>query len=202
MFESMDEIQEIRYHFRRIQHFAEPTVEPTPTPKPTVEPTASAPGVVKPTVYVPQGWSVSEDVPYPTIGGEDSDTSWGRITLVDATDGDLVEIYYGDVPSDLVGQADNAVALSNKASEYAGIEPEEVWVITAAGQRIGLYEACNPALDTCENWMVLVKGDTCAHTYAKWNAAGLTKYRHDDPAVAQGRQQVLEILLKSFRLLD
>lgn len=61
----------------------------------------SQPGITKPTVgNVPQGWGLSNEDPYGTYEELDG-TVWGLIEYTDTEDGDLVQIYYGDVPSEL-----------------------------------------------------------------------------------------------------
>jgi len=131
----------------------------------------SIPKVAKPTIgTVPQRWYCSDDQPYGTYEETDG-TKWGLITYTDNTDYDFVQIYYGDIPSELKGRKDNRAALIARATlEATTFDPDETGTMTVAGQLAGYAKGYNATLDVYDMEIVFVKGSTCVDIYAYYNA--------------------------------
>ena len=156
-----------------------PTPAPTPTPTPIMTPThtpASTPTyqVTKPTVgYIPPDWELEEDTPYPGCPGYEPGVDWGLIAYTDQVDYDWVNIWYGDIPSDLRGRESDSDALIAYAvfeADLSGFTPDETGMMTLDGRTAGYAKAYNSSLDVYELEIVYVKGGTCVDVYALYDA--------------------------------
>jgi hypothetical protein len=133
---------------------------PTPTPS----------SVVKPSVgYVPQGWYLSDEDPYGTYEEPDG-TVWGMIGYTDTEDADFVQIYYGDVPTELEGQETNSDALIGRAIVESLFEPAETGVMTASGQVAGYTKTYESDMDWYQMEIVFVLDSTCIDIYTIYDA--------------------------------
>ena len=128
--------------------------------------------ITKPTVgYVPPQWYLSEDLPYPTYVDDWGHES-GAILYTDKVDGDRVQIFYGDVPSELKGKESDSDALIAKAIDWAGAfhKIDETGTTTIADQLGGYAKGYDPELDAYDLEIVFVKGATCVDIYACYDA--------------------------------
>ncbi|TET39705.1 MAG: hypothetical protein E3J65_03260 [Dehalococcoidia bacterium] len=132
------------------------------------------PGVVKPTVgYIPPNWSLTEDTPYPGYEGYELGVDWGLITYTDQVDYDRVDIWYGDIPSDLRGRESDSAALIAYAvfeADVSGFTPDETGMMSIDGCPAGYAKAYDASLDVYELEIVYVKGKTCVDVYALYDA--------------------------------
>lgn len=130
----------------------------------------SQPGITKPTVgNVPQGWGLSNEDPYGTYEELDG-TVWGLIEYTNTEDGNLVQIYYGDVPSELEGQETNSDALIGRAIVECMFEPDETGVMIASGQVAGYTKMYDSDMDWYEMEIVFVLDSTCIDIYTIYDA--------------------------------
>lgn len=133
---------------------------PTPTPSPIVKPSAG---------YVPQGWYLSNEDPYGTYEELDG-TVWGMIEYTDTEDDDFVQIYYGDVPSELEGQETNSDALIGRAILESVFEPDETGVMITSGQVAGYTKTYYSDMDLYKMEIVFVLDSTCIDIYTIYDA--------------------------------
>ena len=139
----------------------------------------------KPTVhYVPQDWYLSDDSPYPTFADEVYGTDSGLLEYTDGLDYDFVQIFYGDVPSLLIGREHDGDALIEVAEAWASAfyEITETGTITVSGQLAGFVKGYDPTVDTYDLEIVFVKGNTCVDIYACYDAT------------AHGDEQVMSLI--------
>jgi len=155
----------------------------------TLLPESASYDIVKPTVgYVPQGWYCEYDDPYGTY--EDIDgTKWGLIKYTDNVDYDFVQIFYGDVSSELEGKENDRDALIAKATEHAIFEPTESGTMVVAGELAGWVKAYDPEYDIYKMEIAFVKGSTCVGIFTEYDAT------YDDEAQAMS-------LIDSINLLE
>lgn len=127
--------------------------------------------VIVPTVgYVPQDWYLSDDEAYPNIMGED-DTRWGLIEYTDEVDYDFVQIYYGDLPSELVGKVNDTEALIARAVlESVTFDPEETGTMVIGGRIAGYAKAYDPTYEVYDMEIVFVIDSTCIDIYTCYDA--------------------------------
>ena len=147
--------------------------EPTPTPTPTSTPesTPTSIQVIKPTVgNIPQGWYLSDEAPYGTYEDPDG-TEWGFIEYTDTEDNDFVQIYYGDVPSELKGRETDSDALISKAVEWSTMfEPDETGTMVVAGQTAGYTKMYESAGEFNKMKIVFIIGSTCIDIFTYLDA--------------------------------
>lgn len=115
--------------------------------------------------HVPTNWYLSADDPY------DSYYGYGLVEYTDDWDGDFVQIYWGDIPSSLIGQESNANALISQAVYEAIFTPDDTGSILVAGQLAGYAEAYDSYWDWWETEIVFVYGSTYIDIYAVYNAS-------------------------------
>lgn len=129
------------------------------------------PGITKPTVGdVPQGWDLSNEEPYGTYEELDG-TVWGWIEYTDTEDANFVQIYYGDVPSELKGNETVQGALIDRAIvESKKFEPDETGVMIASGQIAGYTKMYDSDLDLYQMEIVFVLDSICIDIYTIYDA--------------------------------
>ena len=125
--------------------------------------------VEKPNVaYVPQGWYLSDELAYPAIGGNGS---WGLVEYLDEEDADFVQIYYGDIPSELRGKETDGEALIGRAFyESTAFEPTESGTMMIGGWIAGYTKAYDAEYDVYDMEIVFVHESTCIDIYACYDA--------------------------------
>lgn len=130
----------------------------------------SGTGITKPTVgNVPQGWNLSNEDPYGTYEELDG-IAWGMIEYTDTEDANFVQIYYGDVPSELEGQETNSDALIGRAIGESMFKPDETGTMIASGQIAGYTKKYNSDWDWYEMEIVFVQDSTCIDIYTIYDA--------------------------------
>ncbi len=126
-------------------------------------------GVEKPEVaYVPQGWFLSTDSDYPEYTGNGY---WGLVEYTDEEDFDFVQIFYGDVPSELEGKERDGDALIGRAFyESSAFEPTESGTMTIGSWLAGYTKAYDATYDVYDMEIVFVHESTCIDIYACFDA--------------------------------
>jgi len=121
--------------------------------------------VQKPDVdYIPEDWYLSDDDAYsPSLG-------YGKLEYTD-NDGDSVRIYYGDIPSSLVGEESDDDALVAQAEWEAPFTPDDSGTMFVAGEKAGFAEAYDEYWNWWEKEIVFVEGVTYVEIYARYNAS-------------------------------
>lgn len=128
--------------------------------------------VQKPTVsYVPVGWSLYESVPYPQVLDEVYGVNSGLLDYTDDGDGDFVQIYYGDMPSVLKGNANSSSALIEAAIAWStSFTPQETGTMTVAGHLASYTKVYDSLYAMYEMEIVFVIGSTCIDIYTMFDA--------------------------------
>ncbi len=127
-------------------------------------------GITKPTVgNVPPGWDLSNEEPYGTYEELDG-TVWGLIEYTDTEDADFVQIYYGDVPSELKGNETVRDPLTDRAIAESMFEPDETGVMIASGQIAGYTKMYDSDLDLYQMEIVFVLDSICIDIYTIYDA--------------------------------
>jgi len=127
-------------------------------------------GIAKPTVGdVPQGWDLSNEEPYGTFDELDG-TVWGLIEYTDTEDANFVQIYYGDVPSELKGNETVQGALIGRAIVESMFEPDETGIMIASGQIAGYTKMYDSEWDWYEMEIVFVLDSICIDIWTRYNA--------------------------------
>ena len=123
----------------------------------------------KPSVaYVPQGWYLSDDSEYPAFTGNGY---WGLVEYTDEEDYDFVQIYYGDVPTELRGKETDGEALIGRAFyESTAFEPTESGTMMIGGWIAGYTRAYDATLDVYDMEIVFVNESTCIDIYTCYDA--------------------------------
>ena len=126
-------------------------------------------GVEKPSVgTVPEGWYLSDEAPYPEYGGNGN---WGLIEYTDEYDSDFVQIWYGDLPSELEGKEEDRDALIGRAIyESAAFEPTDTGTMTIGDWLAGYAKAYDADYDVYDMEIVFVNGATCVDIYVCYDA--------------------------------
>ena len=146
---------------------------------------AYTPMIDKPIVsYVPENWYLSNQISYPEIGDETYDVNAGLIEYTDNTDHDFIMIYYGDIPSPLIGKATDENALIDVACAWAYTfdKTDETGTMTISDRIAGYAMAYDSTADCYEIAIVFVKGETCINIYAYYDAP------------AQNEQEVMSLI--------
>jgi hypothetical protein len=126
--------------------------------------------VTKPSVgNIPQGWHRGIEDSYGTYEELDG-TKWGLIEYTDTEDADFIQIFYGDVPSELQGMETDSDALIGRAALESIFEPDETGTMIAAGQIAGYTKAYDPAMALYEMEIVFVVNSTCIDIYTIYDA--------------------------------
>jgi len=125
-------------------------------------------GVLKPEVgFVPENWYLSDEADYPEYG----DGNWGLIQYMDEVDYDFVQIWYGDVPSELKGRENDSNALISQAvSRAVTFEPTETGTMTVGVWLAGYAKAYNAEINAYEMEIVFVYESTCVDIYTCYDA--------------------------------
>jgi hypothetical protein len=119
--------------------------------------------------YVPTGWYLSADEPYGTY--YDAGIEAGLVEYTDDLDLDFVQIYWGDMPSSLVGQESNGNALMSRAEYESIFVPDDTGTMFIAGEMAGYTEIYDPYWNTWEMEIVFVSGATYIDIYTIFNAS-------------------------------
>ena len=135
---------------------------------------ACAPSLGQPVVptvgYMPEDWYLSAEEAYPSLEAEDG-TRWGLIEYMDQVDYDFVQIYYGDMPSELIGRENDSDALIARAIwESITFDPEETGTMVIGGRLAGYAKAYDPVYDVYDMEIVFVIDSTCIDIYAYYDA--------------------------------
>jgi len=127
-------------------------------------------GGAKPKVGdVPQGWYLSNEEPYGTYLESDG-TVWGLIEYSDSEGSNFVQIYYGDVPSELEEHETDKDALIARAKVESKFEPDETGTMLVSGQIAGYTKMYDPDLDRYEMDIVYVLDFGCIDIYTIYDA--------------------------------
>ena len=124
-----------------------------------------------PTVgYIPQDWYLSDEEAYPNIVDQDG-THWGLIEYTDQVDYDFVQIYYGEMPSELIGHENDANALIDRAIyESVTFDPEETGTILIGSRLAGYAKAYDPSYEIYDMEIVFIIDSTCIDIYTVYDA--------------------------------
>ena len=143
--------------------------------------TACVPKIEKPRVaFIPEQWYLSDEIAYPQVG---NDGNWGCIWYTDEVDADFVQIFYGDVPSELKGRERDSDALISRAVyEAAEFEPTETGTMIIGDWLAGYAKAYDAEYDVYDMEIVFVSGSTCVDIYACYDAT------------AEDEEQVMSII--------
>jgi hypothetical protein len=127
----------------------------------------SASRVVKPSVTViPQGWYLAGQDEYGYYEEIDG-TKWGMVEYIDDSDGDFVQIYYGDVPKELKNRESDPDALKGRAVlESATFDVDEMFTITISGRLAACAKGYDDTWDTYDMETVFVYESTCIDIYS------------------------------------
>jgi hypothetical protein len=125
--------------------------------------------IEKPNVaYVPDGWYLSDDSAYPEFTGNGY---WGLVEYTDEEDYDFVQIFYGDIPTELRGKERDGDALIGRAFyESSAFEPTESGTMTIGGWIAGYTRAYDADYDVYDMEIVFVNGSTCIDIYTCFDA--------------------------------
>jgi len=137
--------------------------------EPEVEVEEPEVGIEEPSVaFIPEQWYLSDEAPYPEYG---NNGNWGLIEYTDEVDYDFVQIWYGDVPSELKGkESDRDALISRAVYEAATFEPTETGTITIGSWLAGYAQAYDAEYDVYEMEIVFVYESTCVDIYACYDA--------------------------------
>ncbi len=105
----------------------------------------------------------------------------GWIECEEPSTSDIVEIYYGDVPSHLIGREKDVSALTSEADKWLVYEPEEaveIGTINIAGQLAGYTKHLCFRPDKYEYAAVFIKGSTFVCVCGFWHSF------HDEDAMS------------------
>jgi len=136
---------------------------PPPPPPPPPEPEVLKPGVG----FIPEHWYLSDEASYPEYGNG----NWGLIEYTDEVDYDFIQIWYGDVPSELKGrESDSNALISQAVSESVTFEPTETGTMTIGVWLAGYAKGYDAEIDVYEMEIVFVYESTCIDIYACYDA--------------------------------
>ena len=128
-------------------------------------------GAVKPSVAViPQNWYLSDEDEYGYFEEVDG-TKWGMIEYTDADDSDFVQIYYGDVPTELKNRESDIDALTGRAVlESTTFDSDEMFSMTISGQPAGCIRGYDETYAVYDMEIVYVYESTCIDIYSEYDA--------------------------------
>ena len=118
---------------------------------------------------IPQGWYLSNEEPYGTYKESDG-TVWGLIEYSDSEGSNSVQIYYGDVPSELKEHQTDRDALIARAELESKFEPDETGTMIVSGQIAGYTKMYDPDLDRYDMDIVFVLDSGCIDIWARYDA--------------------------------
>lgn len=131
---------------------------------------ACLPSGAKPAVGdIPQGWYLSNEEPYGTYKESDG-TVWGLIEYSDSEGSNSVQIYYGDVPSELEEHETDGDALIARAELESKFLPDETGTMIVSGQIAGYTKMYDPDLDRYDMDIVFVLDFGCIDIWARYDA--------------------------------
>ena len=125
----------------------------------------------KPTASdVPEGWNLSNEEPFGTYL-ESAGTQWGLVEYINSDDSNFVQIYYGNVPRDLIDHETDPDYLTARAIvETKKFEPDETGNMIASGQIAGYTKRHNPDGALYEMEIVFVLESACIDIYTLYDA--------------------------------
>jgi hypothetical protein len=125
----------------------------------------------KPTASdVPEGWSLSNEEPFGTYLESDG-TQWGLVEYTNSDELNFVQIYYGNVPRELIDHETDPDYLTARAIlESKTFEPDETGNIIASGQIAGYTKRYDPDSDWYEMDIVFVLESACIDIYTIYDA--------------------------------
>ena len=125
----------------------------------------------KPTASdVPEGWSLSNEEPFGTYLESDG-TQWGLVEYTNSDESNFVQIYYGNVPRELIDHETDPDYLTARAIlESKTFEPDETGNIIASGQIAGYTKRYDPDSDWYEMDIVFVLESACIDIYTIYDA--------------------------------
>lgn len=125
----------------------------------------------KPTASdVPEGWSLSNEEPFGTYLESDG-TKWGLVEYTNSDDSNFVQIYYGNVPRDLIDHETDPDFLTARAIvESKMFEPDETGNMIASDQIAGYTKRHDPDSDWYEMEIVFVLESACIDIYTIYDA--------------------------------
>ena len=118
---------------------------------------------------IPQGWYLSNEEPYGTYKESDG-TVWGLIEYSDSEGSNFVQIYYGDVPSELEEHEADRDALIARAELESKFLPDETGTMIVSGQIAGYTKMYDPDLDRYDMDIVFVLDSGCIDIWARYDA--------------------------------
>jgi hypothetical protein len=125
----------------------------------------------KPTASdVPEGWSLSNEEPYGTYLESDG-TQWGLVEYTNSDESNFVQIYYGNVPRELIDhETDPDYLLARAILESKTFEPDETGNMIASGQIAGYTKKYDSDSDWYEMDIVFVLESACIDIYTIYDA--------------------------------
>ncbi len=115
--------------------------------------------------FVPEQWYLSDEEPYSELG------DWGLIEYTDDVDYDFVQIWYGDLPTELEGKETDEDALIDRAIyEAITFEPTETGTMTIDSRLAGYVKAYDAEYDVYEMEIVFVYESTYVDIYTVYDA--------------------------------
>ena len=120
---------------------------------------------------VPEGWSLSDEEPFGAYLESDG-TKWGLVEYTNSDDSNFVQIYYGNVPRDLIDHETDPDYLTARAIvESKTFEPDETGNMIASGQIAGYTKRYDPDSDWYKMEIVFVLESACIDIYTIYDAA-------------------------------
>ena len=125
----------------------------------------------KPTASdVPEGWSLSNEEPYGTYLESDG-TQWGLVEYTNSDESNFVQIYYGNIPRELIDhETDPDYLLARAILESKTFEPDETGNMIASGQIAGYTKKYDSDSDWYEMDIVFVLESACIDIYTIYDA--------------------------------
>ena len=125
----------------------------------------------KPTASdVQEGWSLSNEEPFGTYLESDG-TQWGLVEYTNSEDSNFVQIYYGNVPRELIDhETDPDFLIARAIVETKTFEPDETGNMIASGQIAGYTKRYDSDSDWYEMDIVFVLESACIDIYTIYDA--------------------------------
>ena len=125
----------------------------------------------KPTASdVPEGWSLSNEEPFGTYLESDG-TQWGSVEYTNSDELNFVQIYYGNVPRELIDhETDPDYLTARVIVETKTFEPDETGNMIASGQIAGYTKRYDPNNDWYKMDIVFVLDSACIDIYTIFDA--------------------------------
>ena len=119
---------------------------------------------------VPEGWSLSNEEPFGEYLESDG-TQWGLVEYTNSDESNFVQVYYGNVPRELIDhETDPDYLIARAILESKTFEPDETGNMIASGQIAGFTKWYDPESDWYEMDIVFVLESACIHIYTIYDA--------------------------------